>query len=434
MFRLSDHSNMPKINLSFLHLLRLTSNFKTTDPRDAVFALLGLTTKDHNPETAPFIEADYSLNPWAVWSIVTEKFLCHSGQLPLEFLGSAEWWPRNVHTDRFPGPNPVNFPSWVPNWAFRFNSVLSPVSLGGGFRPAGSHQYERIPQQHPRLLTVKAFEVSTVLYCAVIMRKAEPKGAVEMLANGQAFGTLSPILLSIFAQTLSAGRDAYGSRERDRTAILRHYAAYLRRHHPNVSQGRKDQALPRSFESNLKRFRGRQFLRRTRYANNLQEDISKSSAIFESSEMKLLEHAAQHGDSATFESIAEQVCCNRRLFVTTDGHLGLGPWQMQPGDVVAVLGGADMPFIVRPRTQGCFFSMLVGECYIDDIMDGEVVEAAREGKRQKGPFHLRNLLAGLFDFGCVSSASISRLKEVKEVVTMAAEAVGPITEVVFDLG
>jgi hypothetical protein len=43
---------------------------------------------------------------------------------------------------------------------------------------------------------------------------------------------------------------------------------------------------------------------------------------------------------------------------------------MYPGDTLCVLFGSSVPFILRRLTEGY---QLVGECYVRDIMEGEVV-------------------------------------------------------------
>jgi hypothetical protein len=42
-------------------------------------------------------------------------------------------------------------------------------------------------------------------------------------------------------------------------------------------------------------------------------------------------------------------CQNRRLFVTTKGYIGLGPKEMECGDLITVLGGFDSPSVLRPQ-------------------------------------------------------------------------------------
>ena len=61
----------------------------------------------------------------------------------------------------------------------------------------------------------------------------------------------------------------------------------------------------------------------------------------------------------------------RKPFVSGKGHLGLGPIQLKAGDFIALFGGADMPFVLRQNMDGRY--QLIGEAYVDGIMDGEVV-------------------------------------------------------------
>ena len=61
----------------------------------------------------------------------------------------------------------------------------------------------------------------------------------------------------------------------------------------------------------------------------------------------------------------------RKLFVTTKGHLGLGPDHLESGDLVTVLFGCQVPFLLRKSVNGKY--EVVGEAYVDGIMDGEAV-------------------------------------------------------------
>ncbi|KAF2447731.1 hypothetical protein P171DRAFT_354406, partial [Karstenula rhodostoma CBS 690.94] len=66
----------------------------------------------------------------------------------------------------------------------------------------------------------------------------------------------------------------------------------------------------------------------------------------------------------------------RRLFITSGGHLGLSPKDMQSNDVVIVASGAEVPFILREASEGGY--KLVGEAYVDGVMDGEVLDMGLE--------------------------------------------------------
>ncbi|KAH8719515.1 heterokaryon incompatibility protein-domain-containing protein [Phaeosphaeriaceae sp. PMI808] len=60
---------------------------------------------------------------------------------------------------------------------------------------------------------------------------------------------------------------------------------------------------------------------------------------------------------------------NRALFVTSKGFIGLAPWNAQKGDAIVVLLGGCTPYILRPKKKQY---TLVGETYVYGIMGGEL--------------------------------------------------------------
>jgi hypothetical protein len=66
----------------------------------------------------------------------------------------------------------------------------------------------------------------------------------------------------------------------------------------------------------------------------------------------------------------------RRPFVTKGSYLGLGPKDMQSGDVVVIVSGAEVPLILREAPEGGY--KLVGEAYVDGVMDGEALDMGLE--------------------------------------------------------
>ena len=61
----------------------------------------------------------------------------------------------------------------------------------------------------------------------------------------------------------------------------------------------------------------------------------------------------------------------RKFFTTKKGTIGLGPRSMRPGDLVCILSGGRVPFIVR--VEGPYFR-LIGESYVYGLMEGEAVK------------------------------------------------------------
>ncbi|KAH8197230.1 hypothetical protein TruAng_008588 [Truncatella angustata] len=64
----------------------------------------------------------------------------------------------------------------------------------------------------------------------------------------------------------------------------------------------------------------------------------------------------------------------RKFCVTRDGRFGQLPYDAQIGDRLCVLVGAEVPFVVRPDGHGMY--ELIGECYVDGVMDGEALKAS----------------------------------------------------------
>jgi hypothetical protein len=73
----------------------------------------------------------------------------------------------------------------------------------------------------------------------------------------------------------------------------------------------------------------------------------------------------------------------RSFIVTEDRRIGLAPGTTRVGDIVAIIGGAHTPFVLRSLTgdgEGRKRFALVGEAYVHGVMSGEAVELDGEGQ------------------------------------------------------
>jgi hypothetical protein len=80
---------------------------------------------------------------------------------------------------------------------------------------------------------------------------------------------------------------------------------------------------------------------------------------------------SDRGNSREYKTEAWAACYQSKMFRTAKGYLGLGPEILKAGDIVAVIFGAKVPFILRP--EGDHY-LLVGDCYVHGVMQGEAVE------------------------------------------------------------
>ena len=70
---------------------------------------------------------------------------------------------------------------------------------------------------------------------------------------------------------------------------------------------------------------------------------------------------------------------DRRFCATIDGRIGLVPRSAAAADVICVLYGGRVPFVLRPCEKGY---TLIGECYIHGLMNGEAMDMKQSGSRE----------------------------------------------------
>lgn len=68
-------------------------------------------------------------------------------------------------------------------------------------------------------------------------------------------------------------------------------------------------------------------------------------------------------------------CLGKCLFRTEGGHVGLCPSGTQPGDILTILYGGSVPYLLREKAAGSNEFYLVGEAYVEEIMFGQAFEA-----------------------------------------------------------
>ncbi|KAJ3539484.1 hypothetical protein NM208_g5207 [Fusarium decemcellulare] len=94
----------------------------------------------------------------------------------------------------------------------------------------------------------------------------------------------------------------------------------------------------------------------------------------------LLAVGVENDAAQWFETREVPPCLDPCFFVASNGMYGLCPWRAKKGDTIALLYGGKVPFLLRPTTQetprsgtACF--ELVGECYVNGIMDGDYLKS-----------------------------------------------------------
>ncbi|KAH9234113.1 hypothetical protein K456DRAFT_1836497 [Colletotrichum gloeosporioides 23] len=71
---------------------------------------------------------------------------------------------------------------------------------------------------------------------------------------------------------------------------------------------------------------------------------------------------------------------NSRRFATTKEYLGFVPYDAVVGDRIAILMGCSVPVVIRDLSgeEGDPVWQLIGECYVEGLMEGEYMEVVEE--------------------------------------------------------
>ncbi|KAI1733764.1 heterokaryon incompatibility protein-domain-containing protein [Xylaria scruposa] len=85
-----------------------------------------------------------------------------------------------------------------------------------------------------------------------------------------------------------------------------------------------------------------------------------------------------------YRTVNLPTCLDPCFFTSTGGYYGLCPWTAQKGDMVVLLYGGNVPYLLRPANKGMNMKEssvdtvdmfeLVGECYVQGIMHGELLK------------------------------------------------------------
>lgn len=104
----------------------------------------------------------------------------------------------------------------------------------------------------------------------------------------------------------------------------------------------------------------------TDYLRDIQ-GVQRRDSVLETQQDKNTDHREEKMDEM-YAASRVTACLRRRFYVTSQNRMGLGPRSMRSGDLVVVLRGGQIPYILRRKNNSC---QLVGPAYLHGMMDGE---------------------------------------------------------------
>lgn len=352
-------------------LIDATWDFGTEDPRDAIFALLGiLPPKTGRKNVHGVIAANYSR---CISDIFTEaaKICVHATKGDPEKVGlslrplQALSWVRPLRLevqDRRatrphlgPGPAP-DMPTWVPDFHIprRGNALWS-----DRFSACGKRSTARFWPSEPRLLKVSGRYLDQLVQVA--------RTTVTFKGTGLAYDVNLDIAswfevllhLDIRYQGICSRVEAFWK------TLIHDYGAEIPQDVARASLKQLLRTLTLEHE-----YPGRV---REQLASLRRDDAS--SLLPTDTELDTFAGPSElNGQSTDFKSTMAEATFTE-LFRTKNGYLGIGMPSIRKGDQIWVLDGSRVPFVLRPLSTGsnCPRYQFMGESYVHGVMYGEVM-------------------------------------------------------------
>jgi len=317
-------------DIDLLDLLMISRDLGATDPRDKIYALLGLSSHEMIPdyEATP----EHVFNEFALHVIgdAAEKIertgidvRDNSGdgavRKALVMLSCAGTSNQNLE-----------LPSWVPDWTTDLQS--RPLIFDTRFA-AGSRRFE-VDWHYESGLQLCGKLVDTIAIAGKVHLTSDIESDDRaLIAEWWREATYIADSRTVRSPGSFAHLDAFRALCRD-LSLCEHGYYRIEEHAAPDSDGA---------------------IRQSKRRASLLDDVGSGED---------LSHNARQ--TLTLGPTRGRVLC-----VTTTGYLVLAPHGSQEGDLVYVVLGAPVPLIFRPRSDGAF--TLVGEAYVQGIMDGELL-------------------------------------------------------------
>ena len=327
----------------FLDLLHQSRRTKATDQRDKIYSLLGLM-KD---EERAAIRVDYSLN-----HTVTDVFM-DVAKYCLPTLYGPRLLVEAGISRTIPG-----LPSWAPDWTSIYRT---PLNTGLYNACLNLHKpIELLPDgKSIRMMGRKIEKVALVG-----MPVNYPYGIVERSGINPSTEQYSLQNILIAATILcEPARELYPQyplRNEDWSEVLRR-TCVVDRHW----SGRRLSADDRHEWDAC--------LEACGFGTDIFEAVKLDSSA-SSGSWASMDEAGRRANSLPYGIVVAEFQKGRVVALLQGGLLGCLPSETHVGDVVAVLFGGWVPFVLRPLGGDEY--ELVGHCYVHGIMDGEWIEAA----------------------------------------------------------
>ena len=322
---------------SLLTFVTIGRDKDVTEPVDQIYGLLGLV--DPMVGVASRIVVDYSIEGRKNWWRPYIQY----GKLQLQSEPTLTLLSMAASQQR-----PAGLPSWCPN----FNSrPKDPVSLGRviGYRAGFESDMDRASVRNVQILDSNNIQISGFRVACVREVVGSPKHCFETEPWYGPSGSCA-LLLDYESRCLKVSQDAYNSPNEVPEAHWRTLTA-------DADIRSRSPLPPNAFED---------YLRIKEMWKSRQDQTSPDEVdLTPASERQAILNYHQNWESKRTHA----------FFSTHDGRIGLGPCDLQAGDVICVLYGGAPLFVLR-FNDSSEVAQLVGDTFVYGLMDLKSIPAS----------------------------------------------------------
>lgn len=384
---------------AFICTALLARSSKATDPRDKVYGMLGMLVSAISDK----IKVDYSPETTAeeVYLHYTIAGMKAGGDPTMRALFEVS--PAQLSGD---GP---------PTWAIDLNGPLNDVGsvASGNWRRTSSPWQGGISEVHfsedGRLLTQEGFLIDTITQVGTIMSDWYIKDARTMDVEdvGPACDTsLAPVSEPYPISKLSIARILFKDSRHvplidetfldipwyviERIALTTNYT---RKRAPLYTEpkGTMKEVDPKTAQSVPLKDYVKPVLDQAEHPYEHVCKMAWNNADFQIGGKRLRDWFESDADSSECSDLLQikegykHVWHEGRMISSHSGLAGIGPTTARLGDQIAILGGNSLPVLLRPKGDTY---QLIGACFVDGLMQGEVISWATRGVSRMRPITL----------------------------------------------
>ncbi|TVY73385.1 Heterokaryon incompatibility protein 6 OR allele [Lachnellula suecica] len=316
---------------------------RASDPRDQVYALVGLTTAR---EDARF-EINYSKSVGQVYIDVVKYIIISSKRL-------------DIITSLHRGDKQYDLPSWVPDWTINDTKTASLPSItianpGDRYSSAGTSIAEAELKAEDRILVAKGILLSPI----------KTVGLKMTTTSSDDFKASIPIILEWYR--LCSTLDG---------TLWERVDAFCR----TIFYNRISELDLEGYDSPL------ELMKKIAAAIAVvAEDVCPGESVDRELVDLKNESSVLKWWAKSWMKSAGSTIIGRRFFLSDSNLMGMCPNSAEPGDIICILLGCWVPVVLRPEGDHYIY---LGEAYVHEYMYGKGMDELEEGKFQLQEFEI----------------------------------------------